>query len=121
MSEQYIRNQKRWRAILQSRAVRALFLAPPRAQATAENGEPEPAAAIAERLFFGPDGVLTRDAQSVLADLRDFCFAQATIFATDPLLMARRAGRREVWLRLMDFLNLDEKQVQMLMEVDDGL
>ena len=117
MSEKQIRNMKRVRAIVQSRAFKRLFLAPPAEAPADEDG----AKVSAERTFFGDNGLLKRDAQAVLADLREFCFAQSSGFSPDPLVMARRAGRREVWLRLIDFLNLDEKQVQMMMEVDDGL
>ncbi len=72
-------------------------------------------------LFKGDNGDLKRDAERVLADLRDFCGASApTIFSTDPLIMARREGRREVFVRIVNFLNLDEATVQKLMELDDG-
>lgn len=88
-----VKNWLRRRAIMQSRQVRALFK---------------------------PEGVMSRQAEAVLADLRDFCAAQDSTFNSDPLIMARMAGRREVWLRLTKFLNLDEAQVQTMMEVDDG-
>lgn len=88
-------NRLRWRFVLLSRCVKGLFL----------------------------DGdKLKRDGEAVLADLRRFCFAdRATIFSTEPLEMARREGRREVFVRLTNLLNLDELQVQQLMEIDDGL
>jgi hypothetical protein len=35
--------------------------------------------------------------------------------------MARRQGRRDVWLRISNYLLLDEEQVNRLMEVDDGV
>lgn len=88
-----VQNWLRRRALIQSRQVRALFK---------------------------PEGVMSRQAEAVLADLRDFCKAQESGFNSDPLVMARMAGRREVWLRLTKFLNLDEAQVQTMMEVDDG-
>ena len=53
-----------------------------------------------------------------------FCFATADgrrpIFAPDPLVMARRLGRREAFDRIIKYLNLDEAQVQAIMEIDDG-
>jgi len=69
------------------------------------------------------DGELKRSAGHVLADLRDFCSAGPgeTVFRKDALEMARRAGRREVFERIRDFLNLDERTVQQMMEIDDGL
>lgn len=72
-------------------------------------------------LFKGENGELRRVGEHVLADLRNFCFAdRTTIFDTEPLIMARREGRREVFARIVNFLNLDEKVVQQLMELEDG-
>jgi hypothetical protein len=71
-------------------------------------------------LCFGDNGKLKRSAEHVLADLRAFCKASdPTIFSTDALLMARREGRREVFVRIQRMLNLDESEVQKLMEIDD--
>ena len=58
-------------------------------------------------------------ARAVLADLRDFTFAQSSAFDRDPIIMARRQGRRDVWLRIANYLNLDEAEVQLFMEQDD--
>jgi len=88
-------NRMRKRAIFQSRAVKEIFL--------------------------GDGGKLTRSGEAVLADLREYCFAQKSLFHSDALVMAKREGRREVWMRLTKFLNLDERQVEQLMEIDDGL
>jgi hypothetical protein len=73
--------------------------------------------------MFRNEGQLIHAGQHVLADLRDFCLAKAgppRLFDTDPLVMARRLGRREVFDRIINFLNLDEAEVQTLMEIDDG-
>lgn len=70
---------------------------------------------------FMPAGVLDRDAEIVLADLRELCFGNSTTFHADPNVAARRQGRREVWLRITQHLNLDEERVQKLVELDDGL
>lgn len=43
----------------------------------------------------------------VLADLRIYCHATKTAFSSDPLEMARIEGRREVFMRVMDFLKVD--------------
>ena len=73
-------------------------------------------------LFFGENGDLRREGERVLADLRRFCHAdKATIFSTEPLEMARREGRREVFVRLTNMLNLDEDAVSQLMENDNGI
>jgi len=71
--------------------------------------------------FLAEDRALRVPAHHVLADLRDFCFARTSAFDPDPIIMARRQGRRDAWLRIANYLNLDEAQVQTLMEVDDGI
>lgn len=92
----HIRNLQRVRAILRSRPFK--------------------------NLFHGDNGAIKRSGEQVLADLREFCFAsRPTIFDKDPLVMARREGRREVFVRIVNYLNLDEATVQQLMEVDDGI
>ncbi|HEV2747619.1 MAG TPA: hypothetical protein VGW34_10015 [Allosphingosinicella sp.] len=73
------------------------------------------------RAVFMPGGVIDRDHEVVLADLRDFGCAAKTTFHADPTEAARRQGRREMWLRISQHLNLDEAKVQKLMEIDDGL
>jgi len=77
------------------------------------------------RWLFGGAGEADRlslPAQRVLADLRDFCGAsRPTIFDPDPLQMARMEGRREVFVRISNFLDLDESKVRKLMEIDDGI
>jgi hypothetical protein len=67
------------------------------------------------------EGDRARDREIVLADLRDFCRAGTTTFRLDPCDAARLQGRREVWLRISQHLNLDEAKVQKLVEIDDGL
>lgn len=72
-------------------------------------------------LFIGPDGKPHRAGEVVLADLRSFCREdQPSNFHSDPQIMARREGRREVFKRIINYLNLDEATVQKLMELDDG-
>ena len=74
-----------------------------------------------KQLFLGDHGALKRSAEQVLVDLRGFCHVdKPTIFSSDAVLMARREGRREVFVRITRMLNLDEAQVQQLMENDDG-
>ena len=73
------------------------------------------------RIVFTEGDTRRMAARAVLADLRDFTFAQSSAFDRDPIIMARREGRRDVWLRITQYLNLDEEQVQKLMEIDDGI
>lgn len=42
----------------------------------------------------------------VLKDLAKFCRANKTCFDSDPRKHANLEGRREVWLRIMEHLNL---------------
>lgn len=110
MSEAAIRNRLRQRAIAVSRAFKELFLSP---EVRRQRG-------LWRRLFMADEATLRRVGEAALADLRDFCFAQSSTFDPDPHIAARRAGRRDVWLRITKYLNLDEDQVQKLMEIDDG-
>lgn len=74
------------------------------------------------RIIGGTDGKMTREAHNVLADLRNFCRADGrSTFSTDPLVMARLVGRREVFERIQNYLNLDDATVQQFMEIDDGI
>ena len=79
------------------------------------------------RTFMDASGNISRDGEIVLADLRKFCRANSTTVivspiskSIDPLAMAMAEGRREVWLRLIAHLHIDEKQVFNLEEPNDG-
>ncbi len=79
------------------------------------------------RVFMDASGNISRDGELVLADLRRFCRATSTTVHVspiskqiDPLAMAMAEGRREVWMRVMAHLHLDEKQVFNLQEPNDG-
>ena len=104
-------NRRRVRAVLSSRHFKELF-----AWAV-------PTSWLFRWLFRDGNGGMRRVGEHVLADLRGFCRARLgeTIFDSDPLIMARREGRREVFMRIVYFLNLDEREVQQLMELDDGI
>ena len=68
-------------------------------------------------VFGGPQGKL------VLADLRRFCRATATTFARgEPETQQHLEGRREVFLRIQAYLNLDDQALWALTEErdDDG-
>jgi len=54
-----------------------------------------------QRVFEGPDG------QQVLIDLARFCRAHESTFDPDARISATLDGRREVWLRIEQHLNLD--------------
>lgn len=49
--------------------------------------------------------------QAVLADLATFCRANETCFNPDPRIHAVAEGRREVWLRIQEHLNLSSEQL----------
>ena len=70
------------------------------------------------RLFLDQESRIRPDAEIVLADLRRFCRAVTpTVVVSpvsktiDPLAMAMAEGRREVWMRLMAYLHLEDKAV----------
>ena len=50
-------------------------------------------------------------AQLVLADLARFCRANASTFDPNPQIQARLDGRREVWLRIADHLEMTETEL----------
>lgn len=57
---------------------------------------------------FDPKGVFT---DLVMADLAEFCRANKSCFHIDPRAHALAEGRREVWLRIQDFLSLNADQL----------
>lgn len=76
-----------------------------------------------KRIFLTDDGKPNKDAELVLADLRRFCYADRTTAKVspttqtmDPLAMAFAEGRREVFMRLQQLLNLDESTIRNLNE-----
>lgn len=81
-----------------------------------------------QQTALGPDGNLTPNARLVLIKLRRFCHARGgeLMFprdkngATDPLAMARVAGRREVFDYLLHLLSMNLEQRQNLIEEDDN-
>ena len=56
----------------------------------------------------------TGPGKTVLADLARFCRAEATCFDTDPRVHAALEGRREVWLRIMQHLNVPIEELARL-------
>lgn len=59
---------------------------------------------VAYSRVFDVDNVFTKE---VLKDLAKFCRAHDTTFSADPRLHAVLEGRREVWLRIQEYLQLD--------------
>jgi len=77
------------------------------------------------RLFLGDNG-LNGDGQTVLADLAKFCRANASTAvvspisrSVDPIATAMAEGRREVWLRIMAHLHLEDRAVINLEEKEE--
>lgn len=68
---------------------------------------------------FGPAGGRNQAQEAVLGDLARFCRAQRSCFHEDPRAHALAEGRREVWLRIQQTLNLTDDQVATLVEMDD--
>lgn len=58
-----------------------------------------------QRTFLSPTG------QDCLTDLAKFCRANASCFDADPRVHAVLEGRREVWLRIQQHLNLTSEQL----------
>lgn len=65
------------------------------------------------RTFYGT-GV---DGQAVLADLANFCRAHASTFDGNPSIANRLDGRREVWLRIQQHLQLSDQQLWTLFRI----
>ena len=57
-------------------------------------------------------------ADVVLADLATFCRAQSSTHHTDPRVSALLEGRREVWLRIQEHLQLSEAELWALRRPD---
>ncbi len=55
----------------------------------------------------------------VLKDLATFCRAHTTTFHKDPRLHAMLEGRREVWLRIQEYLELDMEEIYSLHKVKE--
>lgn len=76
-----------------------------------------------QRLLLGDDRLPNPDAEIILKDLARFCRAHRStaVFSQirgtlDPLASARADGRREVYLRIVEYLHLDERFLTNLRE-----
>lgn len=54
---------------------------------------------------------------TVLKDLAKFCRAHESTFHKDPRVHAVLEGRREVWLRIQEYLKLNDKQIYQLHKI----
>lgn len=77
------------------------------------------------RLFLADNG-LNADAEIILADLKKFCRAAGSTVVVspvsrqvDPIATAMAEGRREVWLRIMAHLHIEDRVVFNLNESED--
>ena len=71
--------------------------------------------------LFQSQGKLSRSGEVVLADLRKFCrvdksTAHVANGSIDPVMMALLEGRREVFMRILSYLNTDEAEIIKLKE-----
>lgn len=66
---------------------------------------------IAYNKVFAKESPYTHD---VLSDLAKFCRAYETSFHPNPHVQAALEGRREVWLRIQEHLNLTSDQIYAL-------
>lgn len=73
--------------------------------------------------YRGADGELTLAARTILLDLQRFCYAtrptikvSPTTGCIDPYAMAVAEGRREVFLRINEYLKLDDRDLQAMLK-----
>ena len=75
-----------------------------------ETVAPAQLSATLDRLGFRKRGYLGIP-QEVLDDLRGFCRADRSCWDPDPRLHAAMEGRREVWLRIQQHMELTEEEL----------
>lgn len=69
--------------------------------------------------FLNGHGEIRAEMVPVLADLRRFCKGTISTFDPDPRVHAMLEGRREVFWRIIGFLNVDEAEVLKLVETHE--
>lgn len=57
--------------------------------------------------------------QDVLKDLAIFCRAHSSTFHQDPRIHAMLEGRREVWLRIQEYLQLEMEEIYSLHKIKE--
>lgn len=65
------------------------------------------------------DGAPTEDALRVLRRLRVFCRADVSTFDADPRIHALIEGRREVWIEIVNTLELSDAVLERLREPEE--
>ena len=77
------------------------------------------------RLFLNGDGDPNASAEIVLADLKRFCRVETSTVVVspvtkqiDPLAMAMAEGRREVWNRIQQYLQMADREIAELKETE---
>lgn len=66
------------------------------------------------RFFNSPVG------RKILNDLKSVCLADQTTFHENPYEAARRAGRREVWLRIQAMMQTTDQTIEALTEKEQS-
>lgn len=72
-----------------------------------------------QRIFHDDAGNITYFGEKVLADLNKFCRGNKTTFHPDARAHALAEGRREVLLRILNFLNVDSAEIAKFVEIID--
>lgn len=79
--------------------------------------------AIWKDLLREQDGSLKSNSLEILSDLEKFCHASRSTVkvspgsqSIDPYAMCIAEGRREVWLKICEYLKLDDRDIQMLIQ-----
>jgi len=78
------------------------------------------------RLFLDGDGNVNPSAEIVLADLKRFCRVETSTVVVspvtktiDPMAMAMAEGRREVWNRIQQYLQMADRDIAHLKEENE--
>lgn len=71
---------------------------------------------LAYNFVFNKDNRYTKE---VLADLAKFCRAHTSTFNEDPRVQSNLDGRREVWLRIQENLELSLEEIYAIHGVKD--
>jgi len=72
-----------------------------------------------QAVFLDDDGRPSASGQKMLADLDRFCRGNKSTFSPDPRVHALLEGRREVLLRILNFINVPSDEIKQYVEVQD--
>ena len=70
-------------------------------------------------VFLDEDGAPSASGQKMLADLDRFCRGNKSTFSPDPRVHALLEGRREVLLRILNFIGIPSDEIRQFVEVQD--